>query len=872
MNDRIILNTKLYIPAVKQNQIFREDLNKKLNESLLGGHRIILISAAAGYGKTTFTSGWLSQLDYSCTWFSMDKYDSDPSRFINYLTAAVQKIDSKFGKTIEDLMTAPKLPGVEVMSSYIIKELEQIKEQFILVLDDYHVIDCSYIHELMQKLLDYPVANVITVILTRHDPPFTLPRWRGRDRITEVRAEDLKFDGGEIEEFFSRYFDTIFDDDILKMIEEQTEGWAAGLQLTGLSVKNMGKSYARSFVLQHKGNNRFITDYLMEEILERQEGRIRDFLTKTCMLKRFTAELCDYMTGNGDGRGILEQLERENLFIVPLDSSRIWYRYHHLFSEFLRAGMDEEKKAEMCKKASLWCRENGFAEEALEYALEAKDGELAASLVKAEAVELFQKGELKTLLSWLNSIAEIKEEKEGILETYRAWCLQITGQIDEASKVFDSLKDMEESGSDPIIIGMAKAATPFRYNLEDKELAIKNAEEAIAYVKDKQELFYYGALIALGHANVINGHTAESAALYAKVHEGAQRKGYRFLEVLSLFNLAFYLNCMGKRREALALCERTLERGTDQNGNHLPMAKIAYLPMGMLLYCSNKLEEARKYLEEGIACYRELGFAHLAGLGEWYLVLLLYGLGEKERAFGIAYKLKACFKNFIAPQVAVFFEALEIELQLREGNVERAAQWLRESETVLDGVSGLQDINPYFTYMRTMIFQRNFRDAGAALEEKEALVRKEGRYWELITVLVLSALIEKNLGKEEEALSRIREALAIAAPEGYARSFLDEGNEVLELVRKVRDAAPEFVDKLTGEEAKKAGKSTEPLKKREIEILGLIAKGMSNDEISEKLYITTGTTKWHIKNIFAKLGVKKRTQAVNKAKQLNIIG
>lgn len=322
----------------------------------------------------------------------------------------------------------------------------------------------------------------------------------------------------------------------------------------------------------------------------------------------------------------------------------------------------------------------------------------------------------------------------------------------------------------------------------------------------------------------------------------------------------------------LGSCERTLERGTDQNGNHLPMAKIAYLSMGMLLYCSNKLEEARRYLEEGIACYRELGFAHLAGLGEWYMVLLLYAMGEKEKAFEIAYRLKAYFKNFIAPQVAVFFEALEIELQLREGNVERAAQWLRESETVLDGVSGLQDINPYFTYIRTMIFQRNFRDAGAALEEKEALVRKEGRYWELITVLVLSALIEKNLGKEEEALSRIREALAIAAPEGYARSFLDEGNEVLELVRKVRDAAPEFVDKLTGEEAKKASEPTEPLKKREIEILGLIAKGMSNDEISEKLYITTGTTKWHIKNIFAKLGVKKRTQAVNKAKQLNIIG
>jgi len=871
MNERITLNTKLYIPAVRQNQIFREDLNKKLDESLSRGHRIILVSATAGYGKTTLASGWLSQLSYSCAWFSLDKYDNDPSRFINYLTAAVQKIDDKFGKTIEDLMTAPKLPGVEIMSAYIIKELEQIREPFVLVLDDYHVIDCSYIHDLMQKLLDSPVLNLIVVILTRHDPPFTLPRWRGRDRITELRTDDLKFDGKEIGEFFSRYFDIILDDDILKIVEERTEGWAAGLQLTGLSVKNMEKSQARSFVMQYKGNNRFITDYLIEEVLERQEGRIRDFLAKTCMLKRFRAELCDYVAETEDGKIILEQLEKENLFIVPLDSSRTWYRYHHLFSEFLRTGLDEKQKAETCRKASLWCRENGFTEEALEYALEAKDGETAASLVKAEAMELFQKGELKTLLSWLNSTAAIKEEKEGILEIYRAWCLLITGEIGEANKVLDSLADTKESINDPIIKGMVKASTPFRHGGEDKEKAMKYAEEAVVCVKDKQELFYYGALTALGHANGINGHTGEAAALYAKVHEGARRKDCRFLEVSSLFDLAFYLNCMGKRREALVLCERTLERCTDQNGNHLPMAKIVYLPVGILLYCANKLEEARKYLEEGIACYRELGFAHLVGLGEWYMVLLLYAAGEKDRAFEMAYRLKACFKDFIAHRVTVFFEALEMELQLREGNVERVFLWLNEQGTTFDKVSGLADINPYFTYLRTLVLHGDFPKAQIELAEKEKLLRKEGRFGELITVLVLSALVKKHLGMEAEALDCIREALTIAAPEGYERYFLDEGSEILELAYKVREVAPEFVDKLTGGESKKAGELTEPLKKREIEILRLIAEGLSNDEIAEKLYITTGTAKWHIKNIFGKLRVNKRAQAVNKAKQFNII-
>ncbi len=871
MNERIILNTKLYTPSVRQNQIFREVLNKKLNESLLKGHRVILVSAAAGYGKTTLISGWSSQLDCSCTWFSLDEYDNDPTRFINYLTAAVQKIDDKFGKTIEDIMTAPKLPGVEIMSSYIIRELEQVEEPFILVLDDYHVINCSYIHDLMQKLLDSPSLDVVAAILTRQDPPFTLPRWRARDRITEVRAEDLRFDAREMKEFFGRYFGISLENDILKMIEERTEGWAAGLQLTSLSIRDMEKKQVRSFVEQYKGSNRFITDYLIDEVLERQEDRVRNFLFKTCILKRFRAELCDYMTGTEDSISILEQLERENLFIVPLDSSRTWYRYHHLFSEFIRLQLDEEQKTEAYKKACFWFRENGFIEEALEYALEAKDGETAASLVKNEAMMLFQKGELKTLLSWLNSIAAIREEKEGILEIYRVWCLLITGEIPEANKVLESLADIKESNDDPIIAGMVRASAPFRYDSEDKEKAMKLAEEAVLLVKDNHSLFYYGALMSLGHAKGVNGYTGEAAALNARAHEGARRNGYRFLELSSLFDLTIYLNYMGKRREALALCERTLERSTDQSGNHLPMAKIVYLPMGVLLYCSNKLEEAKRYLEEGIACYRELGFEHLAGLGEWYLVLSLYAIGEKDKAFEMAYRLKAYFKDFAPHRITVFFEALEMELHLREGNVERVAQWLNEPGTTIDKVSGLPDVNPYFTCLKAMILQGNYLKAEAALEEKEELVRKERRYGELITVLILSALVKKHLGMEGEALSCIREALTIAAPEGYVRSFLDEGDEILELLHKVRDTAPGFVNKLTGEKIGKSYELTEPLKKREAEILRLIAEGLSNGEIAEKLYITTGTAKWHIKNIFSKLGVNKRTQAVDKARQLNII-
>jgi LuxR family maltose regulon positive regulatory protein len=869
MDKRLILDTKLHMPSVRQNHIYRNILNKRLDEGLKKEHKLFLVSAPAGYGKTTLISGWLSRLDYRYTWLSMDEYDNDPSKFITYLLAAVRKVNKEFGTMIEDLMAAPKLPGAKTAGLYLIRELEQLQEPFILVLDDYHVINNDYINEMVQKLLDSMLLRLI--IITRQEPSLSFSRWRVEDRITELNSTDLRFTSAEIGEFFGRYFNLFFDDDMLQAVEKRTEGWAASMQLTGLSIRNMEKAQAKSFIEDCSGKNRFITDYLIDEVLESQEEQVRIFLNRTSVLKKFNGELCDAVTGIKDSSKIIKQLEKENLFIVSLDDCHTWYRYHHLFSQFLRAGLEEGRKAEMCRRASLWHRENGFAEEALEYALEAKDGETAVGLVKEMAIELFQKGELKTLLSWLNSLSEIQEEKDGGLEIYRAWCLLITGEIDEANKVLDSLEHMEGSGSNPIITGMVKASAPFRFNSEEKEKSLKYAEEAVAYVKDKQELFRYGAFIALGHANGLNGHTRTAAALYAKVHEGARRKGYRFLEVSSLFDLAFYLNCMGKRREALTLCERTLERFTDPGGNHLPMAKIVYLPVGMLLYCSNKLAEAQKYLEEGIASYRELGFAHLAGLGEWYLVLVLYAMGEKERAFEIAYRLKACFKDFITHRITVFFEALEMELYLREGNVERVSMWLNEPGTTFDEVSGLADVNPYFTYLRAMISQGNFLKARIALEKRQELLRKEGRFGELITVLLLSALVKKHQGMESEALGCMREALSIAAPEGYERYFLDGGSEILELAYKVRDAAPGLVDRLFRKETRKSDELAEPLKKKEIEILGLIAEGLSNGEIAEKLYITTGTTKWYVKNIFSKLGVNKRTQAVDRARRLEII-
>ncbi|WRS28643.1 LuxR C-terminal-related transcriptional regulator [Oscillospiraceae bacterium MB08-C2-2] len=868
MDRTYISGAKLRIPAVRPNYICRDIPNKKLDEGLKKEHKIFLISVPAGYGKTTLVSGWISQLDEPCAWLSLDKYDNDPIKFIRYLLEAVRKVNKSFGVTVQDLTNAPKLPEIETVSLYLMNELEQFPQPLILVLDNYHVIEHPYIHEMVQNLLGSRSLRLI--ISTRQKPPIAFSRWRVRDKMTELNFSDLKFSGAEIKEFFGKSFNIVFDDDMLQTIETQTEGWAASMQLTGLSIKNMDKAQAKRFIKEQGASNRFIADYLMDEVVKMQEEQTCGFLYRTCMLKKFNRELCVAVTGIADSKKIIDRLEKDNLFIVALDHSHTWYRYHPLFSELLKANMDDDRKAELCKNASLWCEENGFAEEALEYALEAKDGEAAASLVKGEAISLFQKGKLKTLLSWLNSVSEINQDKESTLELYRAWCLLISGEMDEANRVIDSFAHTQD-GSNPVITGMVKAAMPFQYNSDDKKKTLQYAKDAVTVMKDQQGLFYYGALIALGHANGLNGHTREAAAWNAKAHGGACRKGYLFLQLLSLHDLAFYLNCMGRRREALALCEKTLERVTDSSKNPLKMIKIVYLSMGMLLYASNQLGRAKSYLEEGIAAYQELAFAHLIGLGEWHLVLLLYHLGEKEKAFEMVYRLQAHCKDLFVRRISLFFEALEMELHLREGNIAKVSAWLREPGSTFDAVSGILDIYPYFTYIRAMIAQKEFDKARLALEDKQTLLRKEGRYGELITVLLLLALVTKHLDNESKALGYVREALAMAAPEGYERYFLDEGSELLELAYKARDAAPAFVDKLFPKKAKKPQALAEPLKKREIEILVLIAKGLSNHEIAEMLYITTGTTKWYIKNIFAKLGVNKRTQAVDRARRLEII-
>lgn len=871
MDEMLILDTKLFIPYSNSNKIHREHLYSRLDEGCKGGKRLLLLSAPAGYGKTTLVSGWINRADCRSTWLNLDRYDNDPVRFISYFIAAIRKINDNFGRAILNLIATPSLPDLKTVCTQTIKELEQFDIPLVIVLDDYHFIGCNYIHEFIQNLLDAAGLNIILVMLTRQDPPLSLPRLRVRNQVIELRTQDLKFDEDEIREFLNSKFNINIDDSILKVVKESTEGWAASMQLAGLSMNHSGAARTKNLVEQIRGNNNYIADYLMDEILKNQTLQIRNFLEKTCVLNKFCAELCTEVTGLDNCTGIIEQLEKDNLFIIPLDNSRTWYRYHHLFSEFLQQMLGERQRHEICRKAGLWFKEKGYSEEALEYALEVKDGGAAESLIKQEAIKFLKSGNLLSLLLKLNSLVDINEDCDVLIGAYRVFLLMTMGEIYEAHSIVESLQKKPEIKDNPVVMGIIQIYQAFEYASKDQNMSLKASEEAIRQLKDTDEFFYYWALMALGDAKAGRSNYSEAVSLFLEIYYMIHGKGYYSMEMILLGNIVICYDILGKRTDALALCREALEDYTDQQGSCSNMAGMVYLFIGILLYQSNQLDEAQVYLEKGLTFCREMGFYHFGDIGDCFLVRTLYSKGYKARAFSRINELKAANRESASKEISIFLEATEIELYLRDRNMNKIKSWLKESHSIIKKSYTIPDSYLYYTYLRAMIAADEIDKIKTALDDMEAFERKCERNGELISVLLLKALTHMRCSRTAEALEYVREALSIAAPEGYLRKFLDEDDELLELVHSIDGTEEVFVRQLDIAKTKNQNRIVDSLSSREIEIIELMAEDMSNNEIAENLFITTGTVKWHICNIYSKLEVKKRALAIKRARQLKII-
>jgi len=890
-----LLTTKLYVPPLRAQLVQRPRLVERLEEGLRLGHRLSLISAPAGFGKTTLATAWLRDAGWVSTWLTLDENDNDPVRFTAYLLAALQKIDANIGQAALAMLQAPQPPPPEAILSSLINDLSRAHttpQPFVLVLDDYHLIQAPPIHQQLSFLLEHQPPQMHLVIITREDPPLLLSRLRARGQITDVRQRELQFTEEEAEGFLRRTMSLELPSADVAVLQRRTEGWIAGLQLAALSMQQSDDAHRSRFVADLTGSNRYILDYLVEEVVQRQAPGVQDFLLKTSILDRLTAELCDAVTERDDSRHVLLALDQANLFVVRLDESRQWYRYHRLFRDLLRTQRAALDVVPLHLRAARWHERNGFLDEAMGHALAAADWDEAERLMQGAAAQAINNGQFATLTRWLDALPEARLRGSPEIAALRGWALLSLGQFEAARTWADLANKLLPSGAPRTSQAMVVCLQTYLAQIKsDIPKVVELAHHALALLEEGDPHGLRGAALAnLASAQAIMGDIPAATRTCRELARLGQEGGHPISAVSALSNLAWFEHLQGKAREAIALCQQALDLCVDGRGNLLPLAGHALVGLGQICYDLNDLAQAREHLAQGLELGRQLGPTSGAMQAAFTLARIQRLTGETETALATAASARRTAAQLHLARVDALVAAWEADFQLKLGNVEAAARWAETAGLSPTDVPHFLREDEHFTYARLLLAQDRAAEAWTLLANLEGYARSSGLARSLITVCILQAAAQQALGQKEQALVRLEEAVRLAAAEGYRRAFLDEGPAILALLPRVRHVAPEFVDDLLtcsrsgygagsetpaepGRQKLVPGKQPliEPLSERELEVLGLMAGGLSNQEIAGRLFISVGTVKTHVHNICGKLAVGSRTQAAAQARELGLL-
>ena len=873
-----LLQTKLYIPPVRPELVSRPRLLERLDAGL---HRkLTLISAPAGFGKTTLATEWLNSAGRPFTWLSLDEGDNDPARFLTYFVAALQIIDLNIGQAAQAMLQAPQPVQPEPLLTSLINDIAATTTPFVLVLDDYHLINALPIHQQLTFLLEYQPPQMHLCLVTREDPSLPLSRLRARGKMMEIRLADLKFTEEETADFLQRAMRLELASADVTALHRRTEGWVAGLQLAALSLR--GHDDIHQFVQSFAGSHRYVLDYLIEEVFQRQPSAVQDFLLKTSILDRFTASLCNAVAEREGSRELLLALEQANLFIVPLDDCRGWYRYHRLFRDLLRMQQEARRLVPLHQKAARWYEHNGFLDEAMTHTLAAEDWDEAERMMESAASQAIRNGQFVTLSRWLDAFPDTRVREDYGLATLKGWALLPMGQFEAAEAYADLARDLLPADAPPVNRAMVVCLRTYVAQAKfDIPQVIKLAHEALELLKEGDPHGLRGAALAnLAQAQTAMGDIPAATQTLRELARVGQEAGHPLSAVSALSNLAWFLHLQGNPREAIALCRQALDQCVDARGNSLPLAGQTHAILGMIYYDANELDRARQHLVQGLQLGEQLGPAGGSLTVIIALAQLQQAVGEEEAALATIGEMRRMVSQFNLPQADALAASAEADIQLKQGNTAAVERWAAAAGLSPDDSPDHVRESVYFTYARLLLAQNLPTEAQTLLDNFERFVQEGKRFRSLITVRILQALAQKGLGHRQQAVSRLEEALRLAAPEGYLRAFLDEDQSVLGLVPKARHVAPAFVDQLltaAGVVAERpvstpsAQPLVEPLSERELEVLQLVAAGLSNREIADKLFISVGTVKTHTHNIYGKLGVSGRTQAVARARELDLI-
>jgi len=881
-----LLLTKLCAPQVRSGHVRRPRLLARLNRGVEG--KLTLVSAPAGFGKTTLLGEWLQQLDRPFAWLSLDEGDNDPARFLAYLAAALQTVQTDWGRAVQKLPRSSQPPVTAALLAAAINEITTSALPFALALDDYHRISEQTVHETITFLLDHVPPHMHLVIATRADPPLPLARLRTRGELTEIRADDLRFAAAETAALLNQAMDLELTPEQIAVLESRTEGWVAGLQLAGLSLQGLQHGDVASFIEAFAGSHRYVMDYLVEEVFGRQPPHIQEFLLQTSILHRLCGSLCNALTGHANGQKMLERLEQLNLFTIPLDHHRRWYRYHHLFADLLRDHLRQtqpEKVPELHWRASEWYEREGLAVEAFQHALAAGDLERAVRLVEENARAMVRRGELATLLKWVKALPdEVVRSRPRLCVAY-GWALLFTGQASAteprlqdaertlAQRVASPLAASDEHEIAPLLGEVALLRLLLARYQEDLSQTIELSQQGLEQIGE-DDFFARGLVyLSLGIALRLSGDITGAVQACAEAARLCRAAGNSMATMISTYNLSRLYGLQGQLHRAAETCRQALQSADEWTGPGLGMV---YLGTADVLYEWNELAAAEQHVRAALALGEPGGYLGLLINGYTLLARIRQAWGDVQGAHEAIHKLEqAVQQRNLSQTIAEEMAAYRAWFGLMRGNLRAAVCWAKTIEPSPDDrLDTLREFQ-WITLVRVLLAQDRPEETGPLLEQLLHTAEAEGRMGKAIEILALQALARQMCGDTAGAIAALKRALLLGAPEGYVRSFVDESTPMATLLRRAmsQGIAPHYVSRLLAafEEPAVIRPLVEPLTPREMEVLRLITAGLRNQEIAGQLFISVATVKRHITNIYGKLGVSHRTQAVARAQELDLV-